>query len=394
MDADRDTPLFSPIHYKTFLARLWEGLVYAFRQLTEAPGSYLRVALLPDSLRGWLPVRTARELSEATASFVSHPVASMRDTLKPDEIGSKRMRVFWRVLGFSGFLHSGLILALLYVAIVMPFMGFKVVDKPYEKIDVEKLLAHLKYSPTMLRGPANTKPMTWEELQERDRKRREERERRQREEAAREAERKKKEEEDRKAEEARIAAEKAKKEPSQFKEINTAPLKDIVGKIYETYQAGELGIDTDDFSIMAGFRIDPDGSIPATSIKIIKGSGSKILDKNAIELLWRLGESHALGPLSKLSSQTIKLEVKDATARLTITSFAPTAEEAKSTASSLNFFLGLFGASQKDKSPNVAQLIGMLKVTSDNKRVDAQMTIPKARASEMLKAQYGSTPNQ
>jgi hypothetical protein len=375
------------------LARLWEGIAYAVSELIEGPGSYLRVALLPDSFRGWLPVRTARELSQATVSFVSHPFASLRETLKPDDIGSKRLRLFWRVLACSGFLHSGLILALLYVAIVAPYLGYKVVDKEYRKIDVEKLLAHLKYAPQMLRGPANTKPMTFEELQERARKRREAMERRQREEAAREAERKKKEEEQRKAEEARIAAEKKKAEPSQFKEINIAPLKDIVGKIYETYQAGQLGVDTDDFSIMAAFRIDPDGSIPVSSIKVVKSSGSNVLDKNAIELLWRLGESHALGPLSKLSSQTIKLEVKDTTAKLTITSFAPTPEEAKKTAYALNFFLGLFGASQKDKSPNVAQLIGMLKVSSDNKRVDAQMTIPKARASEMLKAQYGATSN-
>ena len=393
MNADRNTPLFSPIPHKRMIARLGDGIAYAVRQLIDAPGSYLRVAFLPDSFRGWLPVRAARELSQATTSFVSHPFSSLRDTLQPDEIGAKRMRIFWRVLAASGVLHSGLILALLYVAFIAPFLGFRVVDKEYRKIDVDKLLAHLKYSPAMLRGPVNTKPMTLEEMQERARKRKEAMEQRQREEAAREAERKKKEEEERKAEEARLAAEK-KKEPSQFKEINTAPLKDIVGKIYETYQAGELGIDTDDFSIMAAFKIDPDGSIPLSSIRIVKSSGSKVLDKSGIELLWRLGESHALGPLSTLSSQTIKLEVHDSTAKLTITSFAPTAEEAKKTASSLNFFLGLFGASQKDKSPNVAQLIGMLKVTSDNKRVDAQMTIPKERASEMLKTQYGATSNQ
>jgi hypothetical protein len=395
MSADRDTPLFSSIEYRTTLVRLWDGLVYAASQMVTSPAKYLRVALLPDSFQGWLPVRVVREAVDEARSLVRSPLSWLRNAISTDPIGAKRLRVFWRVLAFSAVFHLAFIGYLLYVAIISPFASIRVVDRDYEKIDVEKLLAKLQYPRHMLPAPTNRTPMSLEEIMERQRKRREEMERRRREEAAREAERKRKEEEERKAaEEARAKAEQEKPAtPQKFGEINIAPIRDIVGKIYEIYQAGELGIDGEKFSIMAGFKIEPDGSIPLKSINILSGSGSKVLDRNAIEILWRLGESRALGPLSKLSSQTIRLDVEGESAKLTITSFAASPEEAKSTAFLLNMFLGLMRSQQKDKSPNVAELLAFLKVTSNNKRVDARLSVPKSRASEMLKTQYASSKN-
>jgi hypothetical protein len=139
---------------------------------------------------------------------------------------------------------------------------------------------------------------------------------------------------------------------------------------------------------MASFKILPDGSIPVSSIKILKSSGSKTLDKRSIEILWRLGESHALGPLSSLSSNTIELKVSDAVTRLSITSFAQTPEEASAKVTQLSFLLKLVGAQQKTKNPMVAELLSHLVMKADNKRIDADMTVPRARASEMMQNQF------
>ena len=153
------------------------------------------------------------------------------------------------------------------------------------------------------------------------------------------------------------------------------------------YQSGELEL-ADNFKIMISFKIDPDGSIPKSSIHVIKSSGSQFFDNNALEILWQLGESHALSPLSALSSNTIELDINEAVTRLSITSFARSSDEAASMAGRIGFMLKMLGAVQKSKNPAVAELLSHVKVTSDNKRVDADMTVPKSRATEMMRAQF------
>jgi hypothetical protein len=235
--------------------------------------------------------------------------------------------------------------------------------------------------------------MTLEEIRNRalDRKKREE-------EARLEREKRRKEEEEaaKKAEEARKAEDAKKgqeaktgqtKPSSSFGEINVTPIKDIVGELYQMYQSGQLELG-DNYSIMASFRILPDGSIPKESIHILHSSGNKLIDTKALEVLWRLGESHALGPLSSLSSNTIELRVNDTVTKLSITSFAPTPEEAQSKVTQLSFLLKLVGAQQKTKNPMVSELLSHLKMKADNKRIDADMTVPRARATEMMQNQF------
>jgi hypothetical protein len=113
-----------------------------------------------------------------------------------------------------------------------------------------------------------------------------------------------------------------------------------------------------------------------------------MVDTKGIEVLWRLGESRALGPLSSLSSNTIELRVNDTVTKLSITSFAPTAEEAKTKVTQLSFLLKLVGAQQKTKNPMVSELLSHLVMKADNKRIDADMTVPKARASQMMQTQF------
>jgi hypothetical protein len=158
----------------------------------------------------------------------------------------------------------------------------------------------------------------------------------------------------------------------------------VVGKIYVLYQAGGLDVDITHFSVMLGFKIEPDGSL--SRIRVLKSSGSKSVDDKAADVLWTLGESHALGTLSSLSSNSIRLDLNETTARLTITSFAASAEEAKKKATELNSLFFFLRLGQRSKNPDIAELLDLAKIRSENNRIDADLTVSRARAAELMKA--------
>jgi len=208
-----------------------------------------------------------------------------------------------------------------------------------------------------------------------------------------EKERKEKEEADRKAAEeaAKVAAQNKPASETKFGEINIAPIRDTVGNLYKLFEAGGLDIPEVKFSVMAGFKVMPDGSFE--NIRIIKSSGSKIIDRNALEILSNIGESRALGPVSNLTSSTISLEITEDVARIRIMAFAPTPEIAKEKAGLLN---ALFWALRmKEKSPELGQLLKLIKVSPDGNRVDTDLIVPRAKAAEMFRAwvaQPGTPP--
>lgn len=390
-------PISAPVPDSWLITRLLGQLGYAAGEIARRPLSYLRDALLPDSLTRALPGRLLREAGGAGAALLNHPLTFIGGALSPDEIGLKRRRRFLPILAVSVFVHTVFVTYVIYMVLIAPFANVRVVDKGYRQIDIEALLKPLHYPPGMLRGPSGQKQMTLEEIQEREKKRREEAVRR-------EKERKEREEAERRAEEARKAEEEARKQAdakakeaetkagsAQFGEVNVAPIKDIIGQVYEMYDAGKLDLELTNFSMMASFKIDPDGSIPVPSIKIIKSSGSKEVDKVGIKVLWLLGESHALGPLAILSSNTIQLEINDNFARLSITAFAPTPDEARAKAEQIRFLLGVVKFAQKSKNPAVYELLNHLTMKADNKRVDAEMKVTRARAAEMMHAQFGKS---
>ena len=105
-----------------------------------------------------------------------------------------------------------------------------------------------------------------------------------------------------------------------------------------------------------------------------------------------IGESHALGPIADLSSGSIKLKLTENTSELTVTAFAQTPEAAKAKADLLNLLFSIMKATRKKESPDVAELLGMLNVTSDNKTVKARLAVSRARATEMMNARFGSKP--
>jgi len=299
------------------VSRLATALSEGVAQFSEGPLAYLRVALLPERFRDWLPIRTLALIG----SSLAHPIEVFRGVVAADAIDPKRRRRLAPILSISAAVHGALIIYLIYLAFFSPFAHLRLVNKAYRKFDPNLILAPLYYPPQILRqSQPGAATMTLEEIRARAEKRKEEMARAK---EKAEKEKKEKEETDRKAAEeaAKVAAEKPPPPPpAQFGEINEAPIKDTVAKLYELYQAGGLDLEKE-FSVMAGFKVDPDGSL--SNIRIIRPSPNKLVDAKALEILWNIGESHALGPVSDLTSATISLDLTENTARLRITAFAP-----------------------------------------------------------------------
>ncbi|MFY9558550.1 MAG: hypothetical protein WAV20_13215 [Blastocatellia bacterium] len=360
-------------------SRLASVLRDTVRELSTGTLPYLGAALLPDHPRDWFPIR----LAALVGTSMAHPIETLRGATIADAIEQKRRRRFIPVLTVSAGIHGVLIAYLIYLAFFSPFAHVRMVNKAYRKFDANVILAPLYYPPQILRQAPTGPAMTLEEIRERAEKHKQELARA-REKA--EKERKEKEEAERKAAEeaAKVAAQNKPATPTKFGEINEAPIKDTIAKLYELYQAGGLEIPEMKFSVMAGFKVEPDGSL--SNIRIIKKSNSKIIDTKALEILWNIGESHALGPVSDLSSASISLDVTEDLARIRIMAFAPTPEIAKAKSDLLNVLF--WALRMKEKSPDVAQLLSLIKVKSDGKRVDTDLIVPRAKAAEMLRARF------
>lgn len=359
-------------------ARLVRAVSETSRELSAGPLSYLRIAFLPDRAEDWFPIKFAK----LVRTSLTHPGETIRGALAKDQIQVKRRRRFLPILATLALAYLALGAYVAYLAFFSQFAHLRVVNQAYKKFDPDTLIAKLYYPPQMLRGPAPTgAAMNLEEI----RARAEEHKRElalAREKAERE--RKEKEEAERKAadEAAKIAAQNKPTPETKIGEINIAPIKDTIGNLYKLFDAGGLDIPEMRFSMLAGFKVMPDGSFE--NIRIITSSGSKIIDRNALEILSNIGESHSLGIVSVLSSPTISLEITDEVARIRIMAFAPTPEIAQAKADLLNLLF--FGLRMKEKSADLGQLLKMIKVKADGKRVDTDLIVPRARAAEMFRA--------
>lgn len=388
-------------HYKVTLtsdstlgSRLVRAIGNARRELASGPAGYLSAAFSFDRFKHWLPIRFFRETAAALPAIIFHPKRFFKFSGAVEPLGAAPRRWFRPILAAIAMIYFGTFAYMAYRGILAPFFGISVVSKDYRKIDTTTILARLKYPAQRAQGPVPRPELTPEQIREREERRRE-REQREKEERER-AEREKAEKEKAEKEAAERAASEAEPEEektadsSKFGEINDAPIKDIVGKVYALYQAGGLDLkgETLEFSVMAGFTIAKDGSIPKKSIKILKSSGSKIIDEKAIEILWNIGESHALGPISMLTSNSIRLDLTARVAKLTITGFAPSSDVAKAKAQELNFLF--FALKMTQKNSDTAELLSGVKIRSDNNRVDAELTVSRARAGEMMRARFGN----
>jgi len=400
MAAETKVPNFFLMRRNTLAERLAVILAESVREIASNPSSYLRAAFLPDKAREWFPARFGSSVATATTDLARHPLNFIKDVFAPDAIGEKRRVKFRRVLIISGAVHSVLIVYLMYIAILSPYTGIRVVSKDYRKLNADEILKPLTYPPELIQAFRAREFMKLEEIRKRDQERKERekarREKEERERIAREAKEKAEREKAEKEAAALAAKQKAEEEkknaPTQFGEINEAPIKDIISKVYKLYQAGNLNVADTKLSMMAAFKIERDGSL--SNIRIVKSSGSKEVDKYAIEILWNLGESHALGPLSNLSSPTIAFDLTEDITRLTIVAFAKTPDEAKQMSSLLSFLLKGIAWAQRDKNPGTSELLSLAKVSADGQRINANLTISRERASAMMRASFGnnSTP--
>jgi hypothetical protein len=170
-------------------------------------------------------------------------------------------------------------------------------------------------------------------------------------------------------------------------EINILPVKDLAGQLFQSCQSGEPDLVSADSGVVVSFKVTLDGLIPVDSIKIEHSSGSNAVDKTTVEILWRLGESHVLGPLSSLSSHTLSFRIHERVTQISLSSQAATAEEAKAKAKQLGFLLKVIGLSQKTKNPIVSELLSNVAVTPNDERINSVISMSCARAAELLRTQ-------
>ena len=424
----RDEALFSPLPQSTLGARLARAVADAASEIARGPVAYFRAALIPQNVKEWLPLRFA----SALAMLVAHPWQSLggtarRDvmlagfidptaepslrfvtnTASTDEKGATRRDRFLPILTASASLHAIFIGYLIYLTvsnIFAPFRDISFVSKDYRRQDVT--MVGPLYNPARPpRAAGASETMSLEEIREREIKRREEDERRERERAERERlerekaerERAEKEKAEReKAEKERLAqqnAEQPKKtdeagpsiEELKKVEINEKPLKEIIGNVYGQYKNGGIDIEVMNFTIMASFKIEPDGSL--TNRKIIQSSGSKVIDDSGMALLHAISESHALSLFASLSSGTIRFELNQNIARLTVTAFAPSSGEAQKYADALGAIVFL-SKLKPDLTPETKELLSLLKIKTVDQRINAEMATSRARATEMMHARF------
>lgn len=423
-NAESESTPFAPMPHEAFVARLARAASEAAREFGRHPLAYLRTAFLPEQLNDWLPLR----LASAFGLFIAHPFAAFGGLFRRDRIPvgfihptsqtsstfvvnafaptTSRVRArdhFVPTLIASGVAHSALIVILIYFTILSmlrPYMDIKIVDRPYRPFDAE-VVAELYAPYRKLRAQAVDKEASLEEIRARDRKRREEEaERRKREEEARakaeakakaEAEAKAKAEEEAKAKaEAEAKANGEEKSEGGFGVFNRAAIEGFLKKLYGLYQTGE--IDADNFQVMVGFKISCDGSLPRSGIKVLTSSGDAKKDRSAEELLWLLGESHALAPLCKMTSNTIRLDLNESRAQLTISGFAPDAGTASLQVSLLKYVFKHMGEKEKESNPDAAELYRAITVKNNNNRIDLDLSLSRARASEMMRSRFANNP--
>jgi hypothetical protein len=414
----RDEALFSPLPQSTLFARLARAVTDAAREFAGGPASYLRAALFPRRMKDWLPLRFLNSL----LMFAAHPLSFASGLFRRERIpvgfiyppsggsvtfvtnatgeGRRRRDSFARILVVSGLAHAAFIGVLVYLAVAnmfAPFSNIQIVSRPYRRLD-PNLVAQLYAGPQVPRATSSNEVTPLEELRERERKRREEAERRKREEAARQkaarekAEREKAEKERADKEALADAGAGAKKEnetpPAAADvnkiEINETPLKEIIGKVYDKYKAGGIDLTVMNFTVMATFKIERDGTLSNT--KITQSSGSKVIDDSALALLYAIGESHALGIFASLSSGSIRFDLTQDIARLTITAFAPSASQAETYATLLRGVALVSGF--KQDNPDTKELLSLLKIRTDNKRIDAELMTSRARATQMMHTRF------
>jgi hypothetical protein len=165
-----------------------------------------------------------------------------------------------------------------------------------------------------------------------------------------------------------------------FGKINTAPIKDQIQRLYQAKKDGKLVIPDGKFRVGVQGSVNPDGTL--ANYKVHISSGIQEIDDSAMAILAAVSESRALGPLSKLTSITMVLEI-DQNAQLIVTGFTSNESDAINLKNLAD--VGLFAARiKKSDDPAAMIMLNNLKIKRTGTRIDAVISVPKEMAKETL----------
>jgi len=165
-----------------------------------------------------------------------------------------------------------------------------------------------------------------------------------------------------------------------FGKINTAPIKDQIQRLYQAKKDGKLRIPDGKFKVGVSGSINPDGTLADYRVHI--PSGIPEIDDSAMAILAAVSESRALGPLSKLTSITMVLDI-DQEAQLTVVGFTSTETDASNLHNLAD--IAVFAAKRKKgDDPAAMVMLNNLKIRHTGNRIQAVIKVPKEMAKETL----------
>ena len=292
---------------------------------------------------------------------------------------------------FSILAHVAILLAIRIAPIVRIAMGLQGLEYVYEEYNRKILIDfsnRLQYPPGYLgfRPPQKTRSLDDIKKEEERLARLEARRKRQRELAEKRAA-----EERAKAKE-KANADLANAEPTpkptpkpdsgygSFGKINTAPIKDQILTLYKAKKDGKLSIPDGKFRVGVQGSVKPDGTLADYSVHI--SSGIPEINASAMAILAAVSESRALGPLAKLTSITMVLDI-DQEAKLTVTGITSNEDDAINLKNLAD--VALFAARFKKSDDQAAMvMLNNLKVNRTGTRIEAIIKVPKETAKETL----------
>jgi len=292
---------------------------------------------------------------------------------------------------FSVLAHAAILLAIRIAPIIRIAMGLQGLEYVYEEYNRKILIdfsRRLQYPPGYLgfRPPKKTKSLDDIKKEEARLARLEARRKRERELAEKRAA----EERAKAKEKANANLANAQPTPTptpkpdsgygSFGKINTAPIKDQILTLYQAKKDGKLNIPDGKFRVGVQGSVNPDGTLADYEVHI--SSGITEIDASAMAILAAVSESRALGPLAKLTSITMVLDI-DQEAKLTVTGFTSNESDARNLQNLAD--IALLAARIKKSNDHAAMvMLNNLKVNRTGTRIEAIIRVPKEQAKETL----------
>jgi hypothetical protein len=165
-----------------------------------------------------------------------------------------------------------------------------------------------------------------------------------------------------------------------FGNINATPIKDQIQRLYQAEKDGKLIIPGGKFMVGVSGSVNPDGTLADCRLHI--PSGIQEIDDSAMAILATVSESRALGPLSKLTSITMVLDI-DQNAQLIVTGFTSNETDAVNIVNLAQTAL-LTARIKKSDDQAAMVMLNNLKVIRTGTRIQAIISVPKEMAKETL----------